>query len=278
MADYLLNHTGAQVDEGIETALMINNRVGSIGPVGMRNCVRNPRFMINQRNVSGTVTLSAGAFGHDCWKAGASGCTYTFATVDGRTTLTISAGSLIQTIDGADLFRDSNTYTLSWGGTCQGKIGSGSYSASGVTGSATGGNNIAIEFGTGTLYSPQFELGTVASSFSAPVLAIDLAICCRYARVLASFPASTANATTVECYISLVPPMRSAPSASLTAPAKFEDPAVTTYTQSSAVVNVLTGATARGLKLQYPNFSGMTAGNPGGILNTGGLTILSADI
>ena len=111
------------------------------------------------------MTLAAGKFGHDGWKAGANGCTYTFSTTNGRTTLNITAGSLVQTVDGNDLAAGTNTHTLSWGGTCQGKIGAGSYGASGVTGEATGGTNISVEFNTGTLYEPQFEIGTVASEF-----------------------------------------------------------------------------------------------------------------
>lgn len=169
MSNYILSHTGAQIDAGIDAALNINH-----------NLLHDPRFLVNQRAVSGTVTLAAGAYGHDRWKAGASGCTYTFSTSQGRTTLTISSGSLVQVIDGADLFYGSNTYTLSWGGTCQGKIGWGSYSASGVTGPATGGTNLSIEFGPGTLYEPQLELGSISTPFSFKDLALDIADCKRY--------------------------------------------------------------------------------------------------
>lgn len=146
---------------------IINSMVPSIvnNIVPARNLLHNASFRVNQRGVSGTVTLSAGAFGHDRWKAGASGCTYTFSTTQGLTTITISAGSLVQTVDGLDLAAGVNTNTLSWGGTCQGKIGSGSYGASGITGLATGGTDINVEFGTGTLYEPQFEIGSAVSQF-----------------------------------------------------------------------------------------------------------------
>lgn len=148
------------------------------GPIGVINAIINGNFQVNQRGVSGTVTLAAGAYGHDRWKAGASGCTYTFATVDNVTTLTISAGSLIQVIEGLNLY--SGTYTLSWTGTAQGKIGAGSYAGSGVTGSVTGGTNLNIEFGTGTLSLVQFEPGVEASPFERRAYGQELALCQRY--------------------------------------------------------------------------------------------------
>jgi hypothetical protein len=124
------------------------------------------------------VTLAAGAYGHDRWKGGASGCTYTFATVENVTTLTISAGSLIQVVEGLNL--QSGTYTLSFSGTAQGKINGGAYSASGVTGTATGGTNMTIEFNTGTLSLVQLEKGSTATAFDYRPYGTELALCQRY--------------------------------------------------------------------------------------------------
>lgn len=144
-----------------------------------RNYIINGGFQINQRGVSGTVTLSAGAYGHDRWKAGASGCTYTFATSGGVTTITISAGSLQQVIEGANL--ETDTYTLSWGGTAQGKIGgAGSYGASGISASVTGGSNLTIEFNTGTLSKVQLERGSQATDFENRHYAHEEVLCLRY--------------------------------------------------------------------------------------------------
>lgn len=128
-----------------------------------RNRLVNGNFTVNQLVKSGTVTLTAGEYGHDCWKGGASGCTYTFASSGGVTTLTITAGSLINVVEGA--FLQTGTHTLSWTGTAQGKIGAGSYSASGVTGAATAGTDLNIEFNTGTLALVQFEPGSTATPF-----------------------------------------------------------------------------------------------------------------
>jgi len=148
------------------------------GAIGVKNAIINGNFQINQRAVSGTVTLAAGAYGHDRFKAGASGCTYTFATSNNVTTLTISAGSLIQVVEGLNLYTD--TYTLSWTGTAQGKIGAGSYAGSGVTGSVTGGTNLNIEFNTGTLSLVQLEAGSVASPFERRDYGRELIMCQRY--------------------------------------------------------------------------------------------------
>lgn len=145
---------------------------------GLRNAIINGNFGVNQRAVSGTVTLAAGAYGHDRFKAGASGCTYTFATTANVTTLTISAGSLQQVIEGVNL--QSGTYTLSWAGTAQGKIGAGSYGASGITGAITGGTNTTIEFGPGTVSKVQLEYGATPSVFEQRPYGLELALCQRY--------------------------------------------------------------------------------------------------
>jgi hypothetical protein len=151
------------------------------GLVGMgKNSLINPNFSVNQRAVSGTVTLAAGAYGHDRWKAGASGCTYTFATASGITTLTITAGSLQQIIEAGNIPVGSNTCVLSWTGTSSGKISAGSYAASGVTATVVGGANTTVEFNVGTLSLVQFEKGSVATLFEQRMVSAELALCRYY--------------------------------------------------------------------------------------------------
>lgn len=151
---------------------------GVAGSFSGENVLINGCFRVNQLELSGTVTLAAGEYGHDGWKAGASGCTYTFATSANVTTLTITAGSLQQVTPGANL--QSGTYVLSWVGTSQGKIGAGSYSASGVTGTAVGGTNLTVEFNTGTLSLAKFEKGSTASTFELLNFSDSLAQCQHY--------------------------------------------------------------------------------------------------
>jgi hypothetical protein len=183
------------------------------GAIGVKNVIINGNFQINQRGVSGTVTLAAGAYGHDRFKAGASGCTYTFATSNNVTTLTISAGSLIQVVEGLNLYTD--TYTLSWTGTAQGKIGAGSYAGSGVTGSVTGGTNLNIEFNTGTLSLVQLEAGSVASPFERRDYGRELAMCQRYFQVIGDLSRLTGmafNSTANPISWPLAVTMRASPS------------------------------------------------------------------
>lgn len=155
-------------------------------PVGFRNRLRNASFAINQRGVSGTVTLAAGAYGHDGVKAGASGATYTFATSGIDTTLTVTSGSLILPIESSSI--EGGVYTLSQTGTAQARVwqgtgytGSGSYaSAPFVTSSLSSATQTNVEFSTGTILRPQFEPGTVATSFERRPLGVELSLCQRY--------------------------------------------------------------------------------------------------
>jgi len=123
----------------------------------------NGGFSVNQRGVSGTVTLSAGVYGHDRWKAGSGGCTYTFSEINGIVTLNISSGSLVQEILGTNL--QSDDYTLSWGGTSQGRVDLNAFGDSPITESATSGVNLIVEFNTGTLFNAKLEIGDKANAF-----------------------------------------------------------------------------------------------------------------
>jgi len=155
-------------DEYAQFADLVDSRLMM---TGMKNVIINGNLNINQQEVSGTVVLLAGVYGHDRFKAGSSGCTYTFATSANVTTITITAGSLQQVIEGVNLF--SGTYVLSWGGTAQGKIDAGAYGSSGITGTATGGTNMTVEFNSGTLSKIQLEPGTVATGFEPRLLSIE---------------------------------------------------------------------------------------------------------
>ncbi|MES2685732.1 MAG: hypothetical protein V4706_02860 [Pseudomonadota bacterium] len=157
--------------------VLMNPATGVLPQTGFRHKLLNGDFSVNQRQVAGAQVLAAGVFAHDRWKAGAAGCSYSFATVNNVTTVTITAGSLIQTIEGKRL--QSGTHVLSWGGTAQGKIAAGAYSASGVTAVVVGGTNTAVEFNVGTLILPQFEPGVNPSAFEFRP-GLELYLCQRY--------------------------------------------------------------------------------------------------
>jgi hypothetical protein len=154
---------------------------GLIPTGGYKNLLINGKFNINQRAVAGTVTLAAGAYGHDRWKAGAGGCTYTYSSAGGVTTLNITSGTLVQIVEGNNL--RTGDHVLSWTGTANGRIGSGGFATSPVTGAVTGGTNTSIEFGTGTLTLPQFEPGTNPSMFENRPVAAEMNLCLWYAEV-----------------------------------------------------------------------------------------------
>lgn len=97
---------------------------------------------------------------------------------------------LQQVIEGINL--QSGTYVLSWIGTAQGKIGAGSYGASGITGTVTGGTNLTIEFGPGTVSKVQFGFGSTLTPFESRPYGVELALCQRYFRK--SFPDTVAPA------------------------------------------------------------------------------------
>jgi hypothetical protein len=160
----------------------VENLVASFGgtTAQITNKIINPNFTIGQRwGVPLVVTSGTWGPGYryfDMWKAGSSGCTYSF---DPTThTITISAGTLVQVIDGINL--RSGQHTLSWNGTSQGRVDSGLYGASGLIGTAVGGVNQEVEFGVGTLSDVQYEEGTSATLFSPRQYGAELMLCERY--------------------------------------------------------------------------------------------------
>lgn len=158
-----------------------------------RNRLYNGNFQVNQRAVSGTVTLAAGAYGHDRWKAGAGGCTYTFAASGNDTVITISAGSLMQVIEDKNV--EGGVYALTNRGTATARIAvngaatSGAYSTASTatplaSAAATGNQTMTVEFSTGTIDRAQLEPGTVATPFERRPIGLETALCMRYFELL----------------------------------------------------------------------------------------------
>jgi hypothetical protein len=158
---------------------------------GFRNLLRNPAFAVNQRAVSGAVTLAAGAHGHDGAKGGSAGAIYTFATTGLDTTLTITAGSLILPVETRAMA--GGVHTLAHDGTAQarvwqgtGVVGSGAYASASrangglVTGALGASVQTNVEFSTGTVLRPQFEAGAVATAFEQLPPSVAQQLCMRY--------------------------------------------------------------------------------------------------
>ena len=151
------------------------------GTVGMassfkRNILINGNFLINQRvYVSGTAT-AAGTYMHDRWKSTQSGSYYTFTQGTPDTTITIVSGAIAQIVENVNVA--GGVYTLSWTGTATAR---GSYAASPITtSSATAGQQITVEFSTGTCGLVQLEPGTKATTYERQIYSDQLAQCQRY--------------------------------------------------------------------------------------------------
>jgi hypothetical protein len=152
----------------------------------MRNILFNADFRINQRAYVSAATLAAGAYGHDRFKAGASGGDYSFTQLNSSTQITIASGkSLIQVVEDKNVVGGS--YVLSWTGTALARVGVNSATPSGtfvvspilITGQ-TAGTTMSVEFNAGTLNTAQLELGAVATPFERRAVGLELALCQRY--------------------------------------------------------------------------------------------------
>jgi len=127
-------------------------------------------------------------------------------------------------VEGLNL--QSGTYTLSFSGTAQGKIGAGSFAASGVTGAAVGGTNLNIEFNTGTLSLVQLEKGSTATSFDYRPYGTELALCQRYCynaslTAAGDFGVGVCTSSGAQVYVSYPVTMRSAPTVTFATAGNF---------------------------------------------------------
>lgn len=150
----------------------------AVAAIAGRNRIINGTFAINQRAFAGGA-LTFGVYGHDRWKAGAGGATY---TVSGEAA-TITAGTLQQVIEGVNV-PEGGAYTLSWTGTAQARVDGGAYAASPITVTGkTAGANTTVEFSAGTVSRVQYEAGGAATAFERRLFSVELAACLRYYEV-----------------------------------------------------------------------------------------------
>lgn len=177
---------GVSTASAARTALDVYSKAEVLALSVKPNLIDNSNFAINQKGVSGTVSLAAGVSGHDRWCGGAAGCTYTFASSGGITTITISAGSLVQVIDGLDL--ETGSYTVSHGGTAQIRVYGGTYAAGPIAVSATGGTKLSIEFGPGTVKQVCMVRGTTPGVWTQKSIADEFVRCARSLYVATTRP------------------------------------------------------------------------------------------
>ena len=169
--------------DGVSGAIQVNGNdaiaFGNGAQFSFRNKIINGAFGINQRGYASGAATSAGQYTLDRWKVTGTGG-ITFSTTNNKTTVTIPDGqTLQQVIEGLNLA--TGNYVLSWEGTAQGRIGGGSYGASGtVTASITGGANTTIEFNSGTVANVQLEAGSIATPFEHRPYGLELSLCQRY--------------------------------------------------------------------------------------------------
>jgi hypothetical protein len=162
------------------------------GPLsGHRNRLINSGFQINQGNyISGSNLLGSFYNIFDRWKTGAGGATLTFTAARPATTVTVTAGTIQQIIDGANI--EGGTYTLSWTGSGQARVNAGTYAASPITVTGiVGGTNVTVEFNTGAVVSkPMFEPGDTPSQWE---LRLDEQALCERYRIRGNFSYAGGN-------------------------------------------------------------------------------------
>ena len=204
-----------------------------------RNTIINGNFAVNQRGYASSASLAAGAYAHDRWKAGSGGATYTFTQAVPDTLATITAGTLIQAVEGSNVY--STSYWLTWLGTAPARVYQGSASsqtnpayASGAPSNIGGtvvnallvsgltlGTAAAVEFATGTLGLVQLEAALPNAGptrFERRPIGQELALCQRYysTQYMACRSYASAASQNYECNASYTP-MRAAPTVALIA-------------------------------------------------------------
>jgi len=122
----------------------------------------------------------------------------------------------------------------------------------------------------------QLEVGSSASDFEHRSFQEELTLCERYFQTIHGGVCQPSGSSTVETTFTRRP-MRAAPTASVSAAVKIEDPSVTVYTQSSATI-LINNATARAEKLGINNFSGLNTQRPYFLQTTGGHIELNSEL
>jgi len=264
-----------------------------------KNKIINGDFKVNQKAFTSPQTLVAGVpstgagYGHDMWRGGASGCTYSFtnANLGLSSVATITAYSLITAIESANI--DATTYVLSWTGTAVARVGvngaapSGNFAVSPIyITTAVIGTQTSVEFacsnavgtgsptasGSGTLSLVQMEEGVYKTTYERKLYEQVLRECQRYLQFINGLMALTTNATVLQTSF-IFPPMRSAPTATVASTIMTTN-GTSNYTSGTGLV--VQSATSSSWFGQITGNSGMTLALPQAM--TSGSIQLSAQI
>lgn len=255
---------------------------------GPRNMLRNPQLQINQRGVSGTVTLAPGEFGHDGFKAGDGGAVYTFAgstiTFSGRLIMPVEAGFGLG--DQYALSHEGTALARLWNGTGTG--GSGVFAAATraapVVATITGAQMNAEFSGTDvTLIRPQLEMGSAFGGFIERDRYVEEMYCRRYFQRLniRGLSGMTRSASLITLCLSNLG-MRTNPTASLVSTSSVANAFLVGNAASAATSGTLAifsnGLTSSGGHLTIDGFSGLAVGVPVIGNANAGFIYLSAEI
>ena len=80
------------------TVMLAVTPVGGFGAIICAVTEFDAGFIINQRVYVSAATLASGAYGHDRWKAGASGGNYSFTQLASNTQITIASGKSLKQV------------------------------------------------------------------------------------------------------------------------------------------------------------------------------------
>lgn len=246
-----------------------------------RNRIINGDFRVNQREYSsGAYARLTAPYTFDRWKVTTDYTSLTFAaSPHGQPVLVNSSHSLMQVVERANV--EAGTYTLSWRGTCLGRIYNESdtppsFDYSPITVDLDGSENVCVEFYAypdASLFEVQLERGSKPTPFERVPISEAMTQCRRYyiqygnaAGVNESVGIAAATSTTsARCHVGFPVPMRTAPTVDeVNASLRITDSTGSHYLSGST-----TGTMTENSANLTLTSTGLTAG-AAGIFETGG--------
>lgn len=150
-----------------------------------RNKVINGKGKINQRGAVSGTSLASGVYFLDRWRSTSASNSVTWTGDDyaGRVITVPSSKTIATTLERADM--PAATYTLSQGGTAQGRIYKAgttapSFAALPLSASLDGSGDVVVEFSAGTVFAVQVEVDSVATPYEEVHPSDELQRCQRY--------------------------------------------------------------------------------------------------